>query len=103
MLLLWILLATLAGGLIAISIASWLAYRVFAKYLHHMVSLSVGVLLFCFNTRCAYLPVRADTMLPGEPSYHWRAHDGIRLIATENLVGAARLWAGPAKVLPPLR
>ncbi|WP_144638457.1 ZIP family metal transporter [Bordetella genomosp. 13] len=45
MLLLWILLATLAGGLIAISIASWLAYRVFAQYLHHMVSLSVGVLL----------------------------------------------------------
>ncbi|ARP94765.1 ZIP family metal transporter [Bordetella genomosp. 13] len=45
MLLLWILLATLAGGLIAIAIASWLAYRVFAKYLHHMVSLSVGVLL----------------------------------------------------------
>ncbi|AZW30552.1 ZIP family metal transporter [Bordetella bronchiseptica] len=45
MLLLWILLATIAGGLIAVSIASWLAYRVFAKYLHHMVSLSVGVLL----------------------------------------------------------
>ncbi|OZI47085.1 ZIP family metal transporter [Bordetella genomosp. 4] len=45
MLLLWILLATVAGGLIAVSIASWLAYRVFSKYLHHMVSLSVGVLL----------------------------------------------------------
>lgn len=45
MLLLWILLATIAGGLIAIGIASWLAYRVFARYLHHMVSLSVGVLL----------------------------------------------------------
>ncbi|MDQ8031278.1 ZIP family metal transporter [Bordetella genomosp. 1] len=45
MLLLWIVLATVAGGLIAISIASWLAYRVFARYLHHMVSLSVGVLL----------------------------------------------------------
>lgn len=45
MLLLSILLATVAGGLIAVSIASWLAYRVFSKYLHHMVSLSVGVLL----------------------------------------------------------
>jgi zinc and cadmium transporter len=45
MLLLWILLATIAGGLIAVTIASWLAYRVFSKYLHHMVSLSVGVLL----------------------------------------------------------
>lgn len=45
MLLFWIVLATIAGGLIAISIASWLAYRVFSKYLHHMVSLSVGVLL----------------------------------------------------------
>jgi len=45
MLLFWILLATVAGGLIAVSIASWLAYRVFSKYLHHMVSLSVGVLL----------------------------------------------------------
>jgi len=45
MLLFWILLATISGGLIAVSIASWLAYRVFSKYLHHMVSLSVGVLL----------------------------------------------------------
>ncbi|MVW80324.1 ZIP family metal transporter [Bordetella sp. 02P26C-1] len=45
MLLVWILLATIAGGLIAVLIASWLAYRVFSKYLHHMVSLSVGVLL----------------------------------------------------------
>ena len=45
MLLLWIILATVAGGLIAVSIAHWLAYRVFARYLHHMVSLSVGVLL----------------------------------------------------------
>src|SRR3546814_1433625 len=45
MLLSWILLATVAGGLIAVAIASWLAYRVFGKYLHHMVSLSVGVLL----------------------------------------------------------
>ncbi|HEY0293948.1 MAG TPA: ZIP family metal transporter [Bordetella sp.] len=45
MLLLWIFLATILGGLIAIGIAQWLAYRVFAHYLHHMVSLSVGVLL----------------------------------------------------------
>ncbi|KRB13246.1 ZIP family metal transporter [Achromobacter sp. Root170] len=45
MLLLWVLLATITGGLIAVLIASWLAYKVFAKYLHHMVSLSVGVLL----------------------------------------------------------
>ncbi len=45
MLLLWVLLATTTGGLIAVGIASWLAYRVFAQYLHHMVSLSVGVLL----------------------------------------------------------
>lgn len=45
MLLTWILLATMAGGFIAVAIASWLAYRVFSKYLHHMVSLSVGVLL----------------------------------------------------------
>lgn len=45
MLLLWVLLATITGGLIAVLVASWLAYKVFAKYLHHMVSLSVGVLL----------------------------------------------------------
>lgn len=45
MLLFWILLATVAGGVIAVSVASWLTYKVFAKYLHHMVSLSVGVLL----------------------------------------------------------
>ncbi|KAG4081095.1 hypothetical protein HA402_010266 [Bradysia odoriphaga] len=45
MLLFWILLATIMGGLLAVTIASWLAYKVFAKYLHHMVSLSVGVLL----------------------------------------------------------
>jgi zinc and cadmium transporter len=44
-LLLWVLLATVTGGLIAVLVASWLAYKVFAQYLHHMVSLSVGVLL----------------------------------------------------------
>jgi len=41
----WILLATVTGGLVALLVAHWLAYRVFAAYLHHMVSLSVGVLL----------------------------------------------------------
>lgn len=45
MLLLWIILATVAGGLIAVLVAHWLAHRVFVQYLHHMVSLSVGVLL----------------------------------------------------------
>lgn len=45
MLLLWILLATVTGGLIAVLVARWLAYRIFSHYLHHMVSLSVGVLL----------------------------------------------------------
>ena len=45
MLLLWVLLATVTGGLIAVLVASWLAYKVFAHYLHHMVSLSVWVLL----------------------------------------------------------
>ena len=45
MLLLWILLATVTGGLLAVVVASWLAYKVFSQYLHHMVSLSVGVLL----------------------------------------------------------
>ena len=39
MLLLWVLLATVTGGLIAVLVASWLAYKVFAKYLHLMVSL----------------------------------------------------------------
>lgn len=45
MLLIWIVVAATAGGLLALVIAHWLAYRVFAGYLHHMVSLSVGVLL----------------------------------------------------------
>lgn len=45
MLLIWIVLATVSGGLFALVVAHWLAYRVFAGYLHHMVSLSVGVLL----------------------------------------------------------
>jgi len=45
MLALWIFLAAISGGLIALLIARWLAYGVFARYLHHLVSFSVGVLL----------------------------------------------------------
>lgn len=45
MLLIWIVLSAVTGGLCALIVAHWLAYRVFAGYLHHMVSLSVGVLL----------------------------------------------------------
>jgi len=45
MLAFWIFLAAISGGLIAILIARWLAYGVFARYLHHLVSFSVGVLL----------------------------------------------------------
>ncbi len=43
--LLWIVLAAITGGLLALLIARWLTYQLFARYLHHMVSLSVGVLL----------------------------------------------------------
>ncbi len=45
MILFWLLVSTIIGSLIAMSIASWLAYKIFSKYLHHMVSLSVGILL----------------------------------------------------------
>ncbi|HBI83454.1 ZIP family metal transporter [Orrella sp. NBD-18] len=45
MLLIWIVLAAVAGGMFALMVAHWLAYKAFAGYLHHMVSLSVGVLL----------------------------------------------------------
>ncbi len=45
MLLIWITLSAVAGGIFALLVAHWLAYKVFAGYLHHMVSLSVGVLL----------------------------------------------------------
>ena len=45
MLLIWITLSAVAGGIFALLVARWLAYKVFAGYLHHMVSLSVGVLL----------------------------------------------------------
>lgn len=41
----WIIVSAVAGGLLALAIARWLAYGVFARHLHHMVSLSVGVLL----------------------------------------------------------
>ena len=40
-----ILFASTIGGLCAVAIAYWLSTRVFAQYMHHMVSLSVGVLL----------------------------------------------------------
>jgi zinc and cadmium transporter len=43
--LIWIVISAVTGGLCALLIAHWLAYRVFVGYLHHMVSLSVGVLL----------------------------------------------------------
>jgi zinc and cadmium transporter len=45
MLWLTIVVSATLGGLFALSIASWLTSKVFAKYLHHMVSFSVGVLL----------------------------------------------------------
>ena len=56
MLLLWILLATVTGGLLAVVVASWLAYKVFSQYLHHMVSLSVGVLLSVALLHCCPRP-----------------------------------------------
>ena len=43
--LIWIVLAAVTGGLAALLIARWLTDRFFTRYLHHMVSLSVGVLL----------------------------------------------------------
>lgn len=45
MLLIWIVIAAITGGMFALVVAHWLTSRVFAGYLHHMVSLSVGVLL----------------------------------------------------------
>lgn len=45
MTLLYILLATLVSGVVSALVAGWLAYRFFSKYLHEMVSFSVGVLL----------------------------------------------------------
>ncbi|VFR63902.1 Zinc transporter, ZIP family [plant metagenome] len=41
----WSVLAAITGGLLALFIARWLTLNVFSRYLHHMVSLSVGVLL----------------------------------------------------------
>ena len=43
--LIWIVLAAVTGGLLALLVARWLTDRFFTRYLHHMVSLSVGVLL----------------------------------------------------------
>lgn len=45
MTLFYILIAAITGGLLALGVAHWLTTKTFAKYLHHMVSLSVGVLL----------------------------------------------------------
>ena len=42
---LMIVVAATLGGLVALAVAHWLTSHVFAAYLHHMVSLSVGVLL----------------------------------------------------------
>lgn len=40
-----IMLATFASGALSALLAGWLGYRLYAHYLHHMVSFSVGVLL----------------------------------------------------------
>lgn len=45
MTLFYILLATMISGLVSALVAGWLAYRYFSKFLHEMVSFSVGVLL----------------------------------------------------------
>lgn len=39
------MLATFASGALSALLAGWLGYRLYAHYLHHMVSFSVGVLL----------------------------------------------------------
>ncbi len=41
----YIFLATLVSGALSALIAGWLAYRYFSRFLHEMVSFSVGVLL----------------------------------------------------------
>lgn len=45
LLLTYILISTISSGVIAVVIANWLTYNIFSKYLHNMVSFSVGVLL----------------------------------------------------------
>ncbi|MBN9476809.1 MAG: hypothetical protein ABS43_24595 [Bordetella sp. SCN 67-23] len=41
----YILLATLASGVLSVVVAGWLAFRYFARFLHQMISFSVGVML----------------------------------------------------------
>ncbi|VCU71343.1 Zinc transporter ZupT [Pigmentiphaga humi] len=41
----YILLATLASGVLSVVVAGWLAFRYFARHLHQMISFSVGVML----------------------------------------------------------
>jgi len=65
--LIWILLAAVAGGLFALLIARWLAYGLFARYLHHMVSLSVGVLLAVALLHL--LPEAFESGLPAQPLF----------------------------------
>ncbi|AGF48396.1 putative divalent heavy-metal cations transporter [Candidatus Kinetoplastibacterium oncopeltii TCC290E] len=45
MIITYILVTTISSGLIAVCMANWLTYNVFSKYLHYMVSSSVGVFL----------------------------------------------------------
>jgi len=41
----YILLATLASGVLSVIVAGWLAFRYFARFLHQMISFSVGIML----------------------------------------------------------
>ncbi|MDX3904253.1 MAG: ZIP family metal transporter [Pigmentiphaga sp.] len=41
----YILLATLASGVLSVIVAGWLALRYFARFLHQMISFSVGIML----------------------------------------------------------
>ncbi|AGF46957.1 putative divalent heavy-metal cation transporter [Candidatus Kinetoplastibacterium desouzaii TCC079E] len=45
MIIFYILVSTLSSGLIAVCIANWLTYSVFSRYMHNMISLSVGIFL----------------------------------------------------------
>ncbi|NYE26720.1 ZIP family metal transporter [Pigmentiphaga litoralis] len=45
MTLVYIVLATLVSGVVSALVAGWLGFRYFSRYLHEMVSFSVGVLL----------------------------------------------------------
>jgi len=41
----YILLATVASGVLSVIVAGWLAFRYFARFLHQMISFSVGIML----------------------------------------------------------